>query len=717
MLLNLRVKLPGMDYAQNPNMIIIYSVDNDIIWMDHCFPCFWHSPNAVDEGEINQLLGFLSNQRFHSVCGRRVMLRNKVENRGCVTAGLSGPDELPHCDALRLFHQFHASPVHGGYPVLQNQALSAPWPETKRHKPRRLHRFQIRRRWDQVLPLLVFSTKCRACHRRNTRSLSTTSQSAISAIPIAAIHNPFGDLDAGLYFVENYLAFCHRCVVAQAKTLILILGDQLSLGLSSLQGRDKATSIILMCEVAAEATYVRHHKKKIAFLFSAMRHFAAELRDLGWAVDYVVLSDPLNTGCFGQEVKRAVARHGAEQVVVTAPGEWRVLDDMQRWSPAPDIIPDNRFIASDAEFAAWADGRKQLRMEYFYRDMRRKTGLLMNGDQPEGGQWNYDHDNRKPAKAAHIFPDMPEFSPDAITRDVLTLVRADFADHFGDLEPFWFAVTRSDAEAALAHFVQHALPKFGDFQDAMLLEEKFLYHSVIGLYLNCGLLDPLETCRAVEAEYRKGRVPINAAEGFIRQIIGWREYVRGIYWLKMPDYAGRNVLGATRALPDFYWTGDTQMACISACVRQTREEAYAHHIQRLMVTGNFALLAGVDPHEVHSWYLAVYADAYEWVEMPNTIGMSQFADGGVLASKPYAASGAYIDRMSNYCKNCFYDVKLKNGPKACPFNYLYWDFLVRHDAKLRGNPRMAQMYRTYDRLSDERKGAIAGDAQQFLERL
>jgi deoxyribodipyrimidine photolyase-related protein len=499
--------------------------------------------------------------------------------------------------------------------------------------------------------------------------------------------------------------------------LILILGDQLSPAMSSLRQVDRASSVILMCEVSEEATYVRHHQKKIAFLFSAMRHFAEELRQAGWTVDYVRLNDPANSGSFRGEVARACARHGTTAITVTAPGEWRVLEDMQGWPEAPTILPDDRFICSAEDFAAWAEGRKALRMEYFYRDMRRKTGLLMDGDQPEGGQWNFDHDNRKPAKGEQQFPAPPRFAPDAITREVLGLVAARFGNHFGDLEPFWFAATRENARAALAHFLAHALPGFGDFQDAMLRGEKFLNHAVVGLYINCGLLDPLEVCRAVEAEYRAGRVAINAAEGFIRQIIGWREYMRGIYWLKMPEYAANNALEAHRALPDFYWTGQTQMACVRACVEQTREEAYAHHIQRLMVTGNFALLAGIDPHEVHEWYLAVYADAYEWVELPNTMGMSQFADGGVLASKPYAASGAYIDRMSDYCKSCAFDVKAKNGPKACPFNYLYWDFLVRHDARLRGNPRMAQMYRTYDKLADDRKTAIAEDSARFLESL
>ena len=305
-------------------------------------------------------------------------------------------------------------------------------------------------------------------------------------------------------------------------------------------------------------------------------------------------------------------------------------------------------------------------------------------------------------------------APDAITREVLALVAARFGNHFGDLEPFWFAVTRADAEAAFAAFVATALPKFGDYQDAMLAGEPFLYHAVIAPYLNCGLLDPLVVCRQVEIEWQAGRVPLNAAEGFIRQIIGWREYVRGIYWLKMPGYERSNFLGHTRPLPGFYWTGETEMACVRAAVTQTREQAYAHHIQRLMITGNFALLAGIDPHELHEWYLAVYADAYEWVELPNTVGMSQFADGGLLASKPYAASGAYIDRMSDYCGGCAYEVKQRTGPRACPFNALYWDFISRHRDRIGRNPRMAQMVRTYDKFADAEKGRIADSAAAFL---
>jgi deoxyribodipyrimidine photolyase-related protein len=504
-----------------------------------------------------------------------------------------------------------------------------------------------------------------------------------------------------------------------SKKLILILGDQLTATISSLRVLDPTDYVVLMAEVADEASYVRHHQKKIAFLFSAMRHFADELRSAGWTVAYTQLDDPQNSGSLVEEVFRVAAQFGITSIRVTEPGEWRLLQSLQTLDAAfaLEILPDSRFLASHAEFEAWAEGRKALRMEYFYREMRRKTGLLMDGTEPAGGQWNFDHDNRKPAGRDLMMPQPLRFAPDAITEDVLALVEDRFASHFGTLRPFWFATTRADAEAAFAQFLKYALPRFGDYQDAMLVGEKFLYHAVVSQYLNCGLLDPLAICRAAETEYREGRAPLNAVEGFIRQIIGWREYVRGIYWREGPDYVRRNALGATRALPAFYWDAKTDMACLRAAVEQTRDEAYAHHIQRLMITGNFALLVGVDPHELHEWYLAVYADAYEWVEAPNTVGMSQFADGGLLASKPYAASGAYIDRMSDYCGGCRYQVKLKTGASACPFNYLYWDFVARHSERLKGNPRMAQMVRTWEKFRPERQAEVKADASRFLASL
>ena len=356
-------------------------------------------------------------------------------------------------------------------------------------------------------------------------------------------------------------------------------------------------------------------------------------------------------------------------------------------------------------------------MEYFYRAMRRKTGLLLDGDAPVGGQWNFDHDNRKVAKADLFIPQPLRFSPTEETQAVLELVSDRFADHFGDLEPFWFPITRKDAEAAAAHFLRIVLPHFGDYQDAMLRGQNFLYHSVLSPLINVGLLDPLDLCRRAESAFRAGHAPLNSVEGFIRQIIGWREYMRGIYWLSGPNYLLSNALGATRALPAFYWTAETDMACMAAAIGQTREEAYAHHIQRLMVTGNFALLAGLDPHAVHEWYLAVYADAFEWVEAPNTIGMSQFADGGLVASKPYAASGAYINRMSDYCAGCRYDVKEKASATACPFNALYWDFIARHHDQFLRNPRMAQIVRTYEKMTPEFRNALRERATLFLDHL
>ena len=503
--------------------------------------------------------------------------------------------------------------------------------------------------------------------------------------------------------------------------LRIVLGDQLTPTLSALRDGDRRRDVILMMEAAEETTYVRHHKKKIAFILAAMRAFAGELRAAGWQVDYVRLDDPENEGSFTRELARAVARRAPARIVTTEASEQRVLRAQQEWptlfDAQVDVLSDDRFIAGKAEFFAWAEGRKQLRMEFFYREMRRKTGLLMDGDAPAGGQWNFDHDNRKRATADLFMPSPLRFAPDAETRAVLDLVGARFAGHFGALEPFWLPVTRTDADKAAAHFLREALPHFGDFQDAMLRGERFLFHSVLSPLINVGLLDPLRLCQAAEDEYRAGRAPLNAVEGFIRQIIGWREYVRGIYWLKGPDYVRSNALNAARALPSMYWSGETDMLCMAEAIGQTRQDAYAHHIQRLMVTGNFALLAGIDPHQVHEWYLAVYADAFEWVEAPNTIGMSQFADGGILGSKPYAASGAYIDRMSDYCSTCRYDVKQRTGPKACPFNALYWDFLARHRARFEGNPRMAQMYRTYDKFNDEARAALHVQASAFLSHL
>jgi deoxyribodipyrimidine photolyase-related protein len=496
-----------------------------------------------------------------------------------------------------------------------------------------------------------------------------------------------------------------------------VLGDQLSEGLSALRQADRGTDIVVMAEVAEEAGYVLHHPKKIALVFAAMRKFSTQLQTDGWDVRYAQLDDTGNAGSIVGELLRRAEETGATEVLYTEPGEWRLIGALRDAPLTMTVLQDDRFIASHAEFETWAEGRKALRMEYFYRDMRRKTGLLMEGDQPSGGKWNFDHDNRKAAPDDVSVEGPLWHVPDAETEAVLALVEARFNSHFGDLRPFGFAVTRAQALEALDCFVEHALPRFGDYQDAMLQGHQFLYHAVLSPYLNIGLLGPLEVCQAVEKAWQKGDVPINAAEGFIRQIIGWREYVRGIYFLEGPDYPRRNILKHDRDLPDFYWGSETKMSCISHAVAQTKEQAYAHHIQRLMVTGNFALLAGIDPHQVHAWYLAVYADAFEWVEAPNTVGMSQFADGGVIASKPYVSSGAYINRMSDYCKGCAYKVSVKTGEDACPFNLLYWHFLDRHRERFSNNPRMGNMYRTWDRMEEDRRETVLRDAAGWLRRL
>lgn len=509
--------------------------------------------------------------------------------------------------------------------------------------------------------------------------------------------------------------------MAAVTTLVFILGDQLSPDLASLRGCDPAQTVVLMAEVQAEATYVRHHKKKLAFVFSAMRHHAAALSAAGWRVDYVALDAPDNAGTLTAELARAVARHRPSRIRTVEAGEWRVIAMQEAWGQMFDcpveVLPDDRFLVSRAAFDAWAADRRELTMEYFYREQRRATGILMEGKDPAGGRWNFDSENRKAAPKGMAFPPLPAFAPDETTRAAIAMVAERFPTHFGDLEPFGLAVTRPQALTALDHFIAHALPSFGDYQDAMVAGEDTLFHSLLSPYLNIGLLSPREICAAAEAAYSAGQAPLNAVEGFVRQILGWREYMRGIYFHAGPDYVERNALAATRPLPDFYWTGDTDMRCLSEAVRTTRQNAYAHHIQRLMVLGNFAMLAGCDPREVSDWFLTVYFDAYGWVEEPNVIGMSQFADGGLVGSKPYAAGGNYINKMSDYCAGCRYDVKARTGPNACPFNALYWDFMARNAATLRANPRLRNPYATWDRMREEDRAATRAQAAAFLATL
>ncbi len=506
------------------------------------------------------------------------------------------------------------------------------------------------------------------------------------------------------------------------RALRLVLGDQLSDGLTALAGLDPERDLVLMAEVMAETTYVRHHKHKLVLVLSAMRQFAGRLRARGVRVRYVRLGGPGNTHSLDGEVRRALTDEGPfDRVIATEPGEWRLAEvfaALRETLEVPfDIRPDRRFIASHRAFAAWAAGKKTLTMEFFYRDMRRKTGLLMEDGRPAGGRWNFDAENRKRLPKGLKRPRRLRFPPNEETRAVMAEVAERFPEHFGTLDTFDWPTHHAEAEAALDHFLKDCLPGFGDWQDAMAKGEAFLWHGLISSSINIGLLDPLEVCRRAEAEWKAGRVPLNAAEGFIRQILGWREFVRGIYWLKGPDYKTINALSADRALPPAYWTGETDMACLADVVRETRDHAYAHHIQRLMVTGNLAMLLGVHPDAINDWYMVVFIDAFEWVELPNTHGMATFADGGIVGSKPYAASGAYIDRMSDYCAGCRYDVKQKLGEDACPFNALYWDFLMRNEGVLRDNPRLAFPYKTLERMTEPYRAALLAQAEASKRRL
>ncbi len=505
------------------------------------------------------------------------------------------------------------------------------------------------------------------------------------------------------------------------KSLRFILGDHLTAEISSLADLDPAHDVVLMAEVAEETTYAPHHKQKIVFVLSAMRHFAASLKKRGVNVDYVKLDAPGNTGSFSGELTRAASRHRPQKIIVAEPGEWRVRQVLETWAKSAsipiDIRDDDRFFATRARFRQWAGDRKQLRMEFFYRALRAEHRILMEGEAPVGGKWNYDPENRKPLPTKTATPKRLRFPPDDITRDVMMLVAARFPQNFGDIETFDWPVTRRDAMRALSDFIEGALPRFGDYQDAMRAGAPFLHHALLSGALNIGLLTPREVCAAAETAFRKGLAPLNAVEGFIRQILGWREYIRGVYWRFMPAYEKSNALDAHRPLPAFYWSGETSMRCLAEVVTQTRRHAYSHHIQRLMITGNFALLAGIAPGEVERWYLAVYLDAFDWVELPNTHGMALYADNGLLASKPYAASGAYIHRMSDFCSGCAYDVKAKSGPQACPFNYLYWAFLIRNARRLSDNPRMAFPYKTLEKWSAAQKRAITQEAEAFLDSL
>ena len=506
---------------------------------------------------------------------------------------------------------------------------------------------------------------------------------------------------------------------ATLRHLVIVLGDQLNEDATALQDFDPARDAVWMAEVAQESTHVPSAKQRTTLFLSAMRHFARRLRQRGLPLMYTALDAPDNAGTLALELEKAILRARPDTLVMTAPGEWRVLDAIRhiaRQHAVPlEVRDDTHFFCTVRDFAAHAKGRKQLRMEFFYREMRKKTGVLMDGQQPVGGQWNFDADNRASfgKNGPGIVPQPSRFQADDITLEVIALVNRNFADHPGSVDDFGWAVDREQARQALDDFIQHRLPSFGMYQDAMWDGDVWLFHSHVASALNLKLLNPREVIAAAEAAFQRGAAPLAAVEGFIRQILGWREYVRGVYWTHMPAYADSNALDAREPLPDWYWTGDTKMSCLRDAIQQTLAHGYAHHIQRLMVTGLYALLLGVEPQQVHRWYLAVYVDAVEWVEMPNTLGMGQFADGGIMASKPYVASGKYIDRMSNYCKSCPFDPAQATGPTACPFTALYWDFLGRHADTLAKNPRMLMQLKNLNRLSAAERAAIAAQAQTY----
>ncbi len=502
------------------------------------------------------------------------------------------------------------------------------------------------------------------------------------------------------------------------RDLCIILGDQLSRRSPLLERARREEDLLWMAEAAEESTHVPSHKARTALFLSAMRHHAEWLRAQGWQLDYRRLDDPDNRGSLGGELREAIRRHRPRRVAAVEAGEWRVeqmLEEVCRQEGVElEWLPDTHFFASRSQFQEHARGRKQLRMEFFYREMRRRHGVLMQDSQPVGEKWNFDADNREafPRNGPGNIPRPVGFRPDSITQEVVQLVEKRFPRLPGSLKHFDWPVTPEQAQAALADFIQHRLPWFGRYQDAMWSGEPVLYHSRLSAAMNLKLLEARDAVAAAERAWREGHAPLPAAEGFIRQILGWREYVRGVYWLWMPEYLEWNALDARLPLPRFYWTADTEMRCLREAIGQTLEYGYAHHIQRLMVTGLFALLLGVEPRALHEWYLGIYVDAVEWVELPNVLGMSQFADGGRMASKPYAASGKYIARMSNYCAGCPYNPAMAVGEKACPFTTLYWDFLMRNEKKLAGVPRMEMQLRNLVRLSTAEKTAIRQQAER-----
>lgn len=511
-------------------------------------------------------------------------------------------------------------------------------------------------------------------------------------------------------------------VTGRVERLLLLLPDQLNEVYLEEASLDRKRDAVLQMELVDDFNHVPGHRQRTVLFLAAMRHFAQDLEDDGWRGAYVRLEDRRNDGGLRSQLRRAWQRLRPSKLVVFRPGDFRTLAAIRETVEALEIdwelLEDPHFLVTPSDFDSWASGRKQLTMEHFYRWMRRRLGVLLTEDgKPEGGDWNYDADNRKRLTAGA--PDLPTrkgHSPDAVTRDVIQLVERRFSDSPGEVDGFAWPVTRSEALAGLEHFIRSVLPAFGHYQDAMKAGEPWLFHSLLSPALNLKLLDPRECVEAAEAAYRSGAAPLNSVEGFVRQIIGWREFIRGVYWREGPEYAERNHLGEQGRLPRFYWTGESELRCVEQAVGQVLRHGYGHHIQRLMVTGNLALTAGVEPREVSDWYLGMYVDAMDWVTLPNVLGMTLYADGGVVGSKPYAASGRYIDRMSDYCGECRFDPGERTGSRACPLTTFYWEFLSRHRRRLESLGRMRFALHNLDRLSESELAEIAGRAADLRRR-
>lgn len=510
--------------------------------------------------------------------------------------------------------------------------------------------------------------------------------------------------------------------MSATRQLVLVLGDQLDRDSLAFHGFDAQLDRVLMIEAASEATHVWSHKQRIAIFLSAMRHFAARLVADGIPIDYVRLAQA-GGHSLPNILARELQRLHPQVLVAVLPGEFRVLHEVsavcERSGVPLDLRQDHHFYCTPNEFANWAAGLRELRLENFYRRQRRAIGVLVQAGTPEGGRWNFDAENRRGfgKSGPGTLPAPRRFEPDEITRSVLKEVAQRFPNHPGRLTSFAWPVTREDAQAALADFIAHRLPHFGRYQDAMWRGEPWLYHSLLSAALNLKLLNARESVGAALAAYRASAAPLAAVEGFVRQILGWREFIRGVYWLDMPAMAQANYFDHTRALPRWYWSGATQMACLREAITQTLEHGYAHHIQRLMLTGMFCLLAEIEPKQVADWYLAVYVDAVEWVELPNVIGMALYADGGRFTSKPYVASGAYVNRMSNYCAGCCYEPNVKRGVRACPLNVLYWRFLGKHEKRFAARPRTSLMVRKLSSWSDEERAAVRSEGDRLLAQI